>query len=75
LLFGVTGWNGDIISAQGIRNNSDAADGQNDKKPDVTPDSAPQLRAYHDHHKPYFDMLQQHKLKPVNRSHEVVCEE
>jgi hypothetical protein len=41
----------------------------------VTPDSAPQLRAHHDHHKPYFDMLQQRKLKPVSQNYEVVCEE
>lgn len=62
---GVTGWHGDVMSAQGIHKDSNAVDGKDDKKPTVTLDSAPHLRVYYDHHKPYFDKLQKHKMKPL----------
>ncbi len=72
---GVSGWHEDVMRAQGIRKESETTDGRSGEKPAVTLDSAPQLRAYYDHHKPYFDKLQQHKLRPVSQSHEAVCEE
>lgn len=64
----VTGWHGDVISAQGIRKDSDTSDGRTDAKPTVTLDSAPELRAHYDYHKPFFDKLREHKIAPLAAS-------
>lgn len=61
----VTGWHGDVIGAPGIRKENETSDGRDDGKPVVTLDSAPHLRNHYDHHRPYFDKLRQHKLKPI----------
>ncbi|MBC8240254.1 MAG: hypothetical protein H8E30_07235 [Alphaproteobacteria bacterium] len=62
---GVTAWHGDVIGAKGIRQESETSDSQSDGKPAVTLDSAPQLRTFYEHHRPFFEKLQRHKLKPL----------
>ena len=62
----VTGWHGDVLSSKGIRKKSDGSDIQDTGKPAVTLDSGPNLRAYYDHHKPFFEKLRQYKLKPLS---------
>jgi len=61
----VATWHGDVMTTQGIRRESETADGQENGTTSVTLDAAPHLRAYHAHHQPYYEKLRQHKLAPL----------
>ena len=49
----VAGWHGDLVGTKGIGSKSD-------QKIDV--DSSPTLRAYYDHHLPFYEKLREFKL-------------
>jgi len=61
----VSGWHGDVMNAQGIQRDNETTDSISTEASAITLDSAPQLRAYYDHHKPFFDKLRAHKLTPI----------
>lgn len=56
----VTEWHGDVIASGGIQKDDDKTSG-----PLTEPLSTdPRLKAFYDHHHPFFEAMQQHKLVP-----------
>ncbi|MBT4041167.1 MAG: hypothetical protein HN644_07800 [Rhodospirillales bacterium] len=58
---GVVGWHGDVMGSGSIKKDSD----KNTDPSAVTLDSDPRLRACYDHHRPFYEALQRHKLTPL----------
>jgi hypothetical protein len=56
----VTGWHGDVLGSGSIKKDSDKDNGT----AAVTLDSDPRLRIYYEHHRPFYEALREHKLKP-----------
>jgi len=58
----VSVWHGEVIASQGLGKRNPAAEPE---CVDTALDSAPQLRAYYEHHVPFYEALRKHRLAPA----------
>jgi hypothetical protein len=59
----VSGWHGEVMASDGIGRRPAQADG----RPDITLDSDAKLRRFYEHHRPFYELLRQHRLRPAGR--------
>lgn len=60
---GVATWHRGVLASGGIGRKPPQKKGET--KPAVTLDSVPHLRAYYEHHRPFYEALREHRLAPA----------